>query len=121
MYSIQIIIDVNIITGALEDNPTSREFIGLLPLNLKLEDYNATEKIPYLPKKLSSKGASPGYDPKVGDITYYAPWGNLALFYKDFGYSEQLIKLGRITGGLEHLRFSSPKNVRIELSFEGLY
>jgi hypothetical protein len=116
MYRIQITIDGNKITGTLEDNPTSREFVSLLPLNLKLEDYSATEKISYLPKKLSSKDAPAGFDPDVGDITYYAPWGNLAIFYKDFGYSEKLIKLGRVTGGIEHLRFSGSKNAQVELA-----
>ncbi|MEH7502625.1 cyclophilin-like fold protein [Neobacillus drentensis] len=23
-------------------------------------------------------------DPSVGDFTYYSPWGNLAIFYRDF-------------------------------------
>jgi hypothetical protein len=32
----------------------------------------------------------------VGDITYYAPWGNLAIFYRDFGYSPGLVRLGHI-------------------------
>jgi hypothetical protein len=40
------------------------------------------------PRKLSTSGARPGSDPDVGDIAYYAPWGNLALFYRNFGYSE---------------------------------
>jgi Cyclophilin-like family len=39
-------------------------------------------------------GSMAGSDPSIGDIAYYAPWGNLALFYKDFGYSNGLITLG---------------------------
>jgi hypothetical protein len=49
-----------------------------------------------LPKELSTKDAPAGIDPSVGDIAYYASWGNLAIFYKDFGYSRGLVKLGRI-------------------------
>jgi hypothetical protein len=37
----------------------------------------------------------------VGDIAYYAPWGNLAIFYKDFGYSRGLVKLGRLDSSIE--------------------
>lgn len=52
----------------------------------------------------------------MGDFTYYAPWGNLALFYRDSAYSPGLIRLGRITGGLEYLAYSGSKQVKIELS-----
>jgi hypothetical protein len=58
-----------------------------------LKDDAATEKISDLPRKLSSADAPPGSDPDVGDFAYFAPWGNLALFYKDFGYSVGLVKL----------------------------
>jgi hypothetical protein len=91
---IRIKIEGTAITATLAGNETSRDFVALLPLTLTLKDYGTTEKISDLPKKLSTKDAPPGYDPSVGDITYYAPWGNLALFHKDFGYSSGLVKLG---------------------------
>ncbi|MGH8639209.1 MAG: cyclophilin-like fold protein, partial [Burkholderiales bacterium] len=96
--SMKIRIDVNgtPVTATLDDNETSRDFVSLLPLTLTLEDYNSTEKISNLPKKLSTKDAPAGINPSVGDIAYYAPWGNLAIFYKDFGYSRGLVKLGHI-------------------------
>jgi hypothetical protein len=86
------------------DNPTSRDFIAHLPLTTTFEDYARTEKISYLPKKLSTEKAPTGSEPSVGDFTYYAPWGNLAIFYKDFGYSNGLIKLGKIESGVEKLQ-----------------
>jgi hypothetical protein len=49
-----------------------------------LEDYAATEKITYLSRKLSTANSPAGSQPSSGDIAYYAPWGNLAFFYKDF-------------------------------------
>lgn len=45
-----------------------------IPCGLTLEDYNSTEKISNLAKKLSTKGAPAGIDPSAGDIAYYAPW-----------------------------------------------
>jgi len=101
-------------TASLIDSPTTRDFIALLPLTLKLEDYANTEKIAYLPKKLSTQGAPAGIDPDVGDITYYAPWGNLALFYRDFGYSPGLIRLGRFDAGIEALKAQSSIGAIIE-------
>ena len=103
------------ITASLIDNATTRDFISLLPMTLSLEDYNETEKISDLPRRLSTEGAPAGSDPSVGDITYYAPWGNLALFYRDFGYSRGLVRLGKIDDGIEALRRPGPLNVTIEL------
>jgi len=102
-------------TATLLDNPTARDFIALLPMTLTLEDYASTEKIVYLPKRLSTQGAPAGVDPDVGDITYYAPWGNLAIFYQDFGYSAGLIKLGRFDAGIEALDVRSSLNVAMEV------
>jgi hypothetical protein len=98
----------------LADNPTARDFHSMLPLTLTLDDYAATEKISYLSRKLSKDGAPAGIDPSIGDIAYYAPWGNLAIYYKDFGYSDGLIKLGTIDSGLEALKVSGSLEVRIE-------
>ncbi|WP_373232730.1 cyclophilin-like fold protein [Cohnella sp.] len=85
------------------DNPTSRDFLTRLPLTLTFEDYAETEKIVYLDNKLSTEDASSGSDPSVGDFAYFSPWGNLVLYYKDFGYSNGLIMLGKIESGMEEL------------------
>ena len=85
------------------DNPTSRDFLTLLPATIRVEDYAGTEKISYLPRTLSTQAAPAGSDPAAGDFTYYAPWGNLAIFYKDFGYSNGLVILGKIESGLENI------------------
>lgn len=87
----------------LHDNPTSRDLLGQLPLELELSDYAGTEKIAYLPNKLSSEGAPAGFEPSAGDVTYYAPWGNLAIFYRDFGFADGLVPLGVVESGLKEL------------------
>lgn len=114
--TMRISIDVNgtHLTATLDDNSTARDFMSLLPLTLTLEDYNATEKISDLPKKLSTSGAPAGIDPTTGDITYYAPWGNLAIFYKDFRYSTGLVRLGRIDSDLSALTRQGTLHVRID-------
>jgi hypothetical protein len=98
---IRIDVDDARLTATLDDTAAARDFVSLLPLTLTLEDYNRTEKISDLPKRLSTQDAPAGVDPSRGDIAYYAPWGNLAIFYKDFGYSRGLVKLGRIDSGVE--------------------
>lgn len=59
----------------MDDNPTSKDFLSLLPLTLTFEDYAGTEKISYPSNKLSTEEAPPGIDPAAGDFTYYAPRG----------------------------------------------
>lgn len=116
--SMRIDIDVEgaTITATLDDSPAARDFASLLPLTLTLEDYNSTEKIDYLPRRLSIEGAPAGFDPSPGDLTYYAPWGNLAIFYKDFGYSRGLVKLGAIVSGGEALDVPGSVKVTIRLA-----
>ncbi|MBW3115054.1 cyclophilin-like fold protein [Providencia rettgeri] len=115
VYLIEIRLDTQIIEAELEDSEMTRDFIRLLPLTVELADYSSTEKITYLPRKLLTGNTSSGIVPEVGDITYYAPWGNIAIFYQPFSYSSGLFKLGKITQGLEYLEFTSPKQAVIEL------
>lgn len=119
MYKVRVVIDGQVINASLEESKATRDFLAQLPLELELKDYSDTEKIAYLPRKLDTSDAPAGIDPDVGDVTYYAPWGNLAIFYQDFGYSPGLIKLGTVSTGLEHLRFSGAKSARIELVTSG--
>lgn len=41
--------------------------------------------------------------------------GHLAVFYEDFGYSEGLVKLGKIDSGVESLSRTGPFKVGFEL------
>jgi hypothetical protein len=111
---IRLIINGKTVSATLVDNPTSRDFLSLLPLTVTLEDYAAAEKITYLPRKLSTAGSPSGSDPSVGSLAYYAPWGNVALFYKDAPYAGGLIHLGRIDAGLETLSTPGALQARIE-------
>jgi len=113
---ITITIGDKVLTAMLNDNPTTRDFISLLPLTLTLDDYAGTEKVIKLSKKLSVKNSPSGSDPSVGDIAYYSPWGNLAFFYNDFGYSNGLIILGKIDSDMEVFKkHSGTVKVRIDL------
>lgn len=100
--------------ATLENSHASRDFAVMLPLSLTLSDYNGTEKIADLPARLSTDGTPDGISPEIGDITYYAPWGNLAIFYRGFPYSRGLVRLGRIEGDIKSLTDESDVRVRIE-------
>lgn len=85
----------------LDDNAASGALLARLPLDLTVEDFNGTEKIAMLPAKLTPGDAPDSCDPDVGSVTYYAPWGNLAIFYRDFRFSPGLVPLGRVESGME--------------------
>ena len=87
----------------LEDNATTRDFLTMLPTTLTFEDYAGSEKISYLTQDLSTADAPANYDPQVGDVTLYEPWGNLAIFYGDAGSSSGLVPMGHVESGLELL------------------
>lgn len=111
---INIDISGTTISGTLKgDSAAAADFYALLPLELTLTDYASTEKVSDLPKRLSTKGEPSGTAAKTGDITYYAPWGNLAIFHKDFGRASGLVKLGSLDSGLDLMRKSGPIDVTI--------
>jgi hypothetical protein len=112
---IKLTVGSDVYTATLNDSKAASDFISLLPMTLILEDYAGTEKISDLPERLSTSDSPDGTTASIGDITYYAPWGNLAIFYKDFGYAKGLIKFGRIDSGTEKLASNHGKfTVNIE-------
>ncbi|WP_104004382.1 cyclophilin-like fold protein [Marinobacterium lutimaris] len=111
---IRIVVAGQELPATLENNASAKAFAEMLPLDLKLDDYHGIEKVSDLPGSLPTHDAPAGIDPDVGDITLYAPWGNLAIFYRDFGYASGLVKLGRIEGGMAALSVKGSLNARIE-------
>lgn len=80
----------------LEDNPATRDFYAQLPLNLEFSDYVGKEKISNaLPKPLNTSGLN-GYEPQIGDLFYFTPWGNLGIFYAKQPFHSGLVRFGRI-------------------------
>ena len=104
------------ITATMEDNAAARDFLSRLPLEITLNDYNnMTEKIFYPDPALTTEGVTRGCAPTPGDITIYAPWGNVAIFCKSWSHSNALIKIGRIDGnGTEVLSIAGDIPVKIE-------
>ena len=104
------------ITATMEDNAAVRDFLSRLPLEVTLNDYNnTTEKIFYPDPALTTEGVARGCAPTPGDITIYAPWGNVAIFCKSWSHSNDLIKIGRIDGnGIEALTVTGDITVKIE-------
>ncbi len=102
-------------TATLEDNPSARDLFSMLPLDLKITDYSTNEKIAYLPRKLTEEGAGRFSNEAVGDLCYYAPWGNLAMFHGSYRWSRGLIRLGRLDQGAKPLLVRGEYPLRVEI------
>ncbi|MEU1480400.1 cyclophilin-like fold protein [Streptomyces sp. NPDC001668] len=101
---IRVTLDGHSVDATLNDSPAARDFVELLPLTLDLEDFHQTERIADLPRRLTTSGAPEPAAPKPGDLTYYAPWGNLALFYRDGDSANaDLLILGHIDADTDRL------------------
>ncbi|MEU0192278.1 cyclophilin-like fold protein [Streptomyces afghaniensis] len=101
---IRVTLDGRPVDATLNDSPAARDFAGLLPLSLDLEDFHQTERVADLPRRLTTSGAPEPAAPKAGDLAYYAPWGNLALFYRDGpSASADLLILGHIDADTDRL------------------
>lgn len=112
---IRLHLEGGVATATLDDTAAAREFAALLPLSLTLNDYAVVERIADLPQRLAAAGAPAGMAPAVGDLAYYAPWGNLAIFVSGGGpYARGLVRLGRVDAGLPALQRPGPLAVRIE-------
>ncbi|MFI5571884.1 cyclophilin-like fold protein [Streptomyces sp. NPDC051740] len=113
LMDIRVTLDGRPVDATLNDSPPARDFAELLPLTLDLEDFHGIERVADLPRRLDTDGAPEPAAAKIGDIAYYAPWGNLALFYQDGpAPSADLLVLGHLDVSAD--RLGSATRITIE-------
>jgi len=101
----------------LIDSGTARDFISLLPLTLTMNDLCRREKFANLPRMLSNEGKHK-HTYAVGEIAYWPPGPDLAIFYRhdDESIPEPgIIAIGKIRSGIEALNVRGPVKVTVEL------
>jgi hypothetical protein len=94
--------DGNTTVFELNNSQAARDLYAQLPLSIEVENYSDNEKIFYPPKKLDTTD-TPLADAKAGTLAYYAPWGNVIMFYSSFGSATGLYELGHAVSGSEHI------------------
>ncbi|MFZ7101412.1 MAG: cyclophilin-like fold protein [Peptococcaceae bacterium] len=92
----------NITVFELNDSQAAKELYAQLPLTIAVENYSTNEKIFYPPKKLAAT-KTPLADARLGTLAYYAPWGDVVMFYGSFGSASGLYELGNAVSGGEHI------------------
>ena len=87
----------------LNNSPAARDLYAQLPLSIIVENYGNNEKIFYPPEKLNISD-TPKADAQAGSLAYYAPWGDVVMFYVRFGSAAGLYELGHAISGSEYIR-----------------
>ncbi len=107
----------NHLVAMMDDNPTARDFVSMLPLTVTLRDFSPAEKVSDgLSKRLSKYGAPASGMGMTGDIAYYSPWGNLAFYRGQGPDAAGVIKIAKIISGIEILNQSGTVRATITLS-----
>jgi hypothetical protein len=104
------------LTASLEDNETARDLVSLLPLSLSMDDLFGREKYATLPRALSEH-APRTHRYEVGEIAYWSPSHDLAIYYRqdnDSIPSPGIIRLGRIDASADAFNVPGSVKVRIE-------
>lgn len=89
----------NVVIYELNDGMAAASLYEQLPLTIEVEDFSTNEKIFYPPQKLDTSD-SPLAQSGAGTLAYYAPWGDVVMFYGDYNENPSLYELGQaISGG----------------------
>jgi hypothetical protein len=105
-----------IITATLIDSKTTRDFISLLPLTLTMNDLFSREKFAHLPKAISTEGKR-SHSYEVGEIVYWSPGPDIAIYYRQDGEripEPGIIVIGKVDSGVETLNVRGSVKVTIE-------
>ncbi|MBK6019107.1 cyclophilin-like fold protein [Streptomyces sp. MBT53] len=114
---IRLTAGVTVLDAPLDDNATARDFASLLPLTLQMNDLFKREKYGHLPRSLTA-GGEPRFSYEVGDIAYWSPGPDIAVFYAHDGQSipdPGIIVLAEIGSGVDALKkYDGTVDVTIE-------
>ncbi len=97
----------------LNNSAAARDLYAQLPLSIPVNNYGSNEKIFYPPKKLDTIDTPQATAHEAGTLAYYAPWGDVVMFYDHFGSAAGLYTLGHAVSGTEHIHGMSG-TIRIE-------
>jgi hypothetical protein len=110
-----------VLTATLSDSEAARDFASLLPLTLTLNDLFRREKYAHLPRALS-EGGKRAHAYAIGDIAYWPPGPDVAIFYRQDGQripDPGIIVIGKVDSGVAALDGAGSVHVTIELMKRG--
>lgn len=99
----------------LFDTKAAQQFYNQLPLDLELTNFRDAQWMFYPPEKLEVTDAEAYNSGKKGELSYYQPWGDVFMLYKDFYAGDGMHRLGIPVDGINEIK-GMQGNVRIEKS-----
>lgn len=91
--------DGGVIVFELNDSSAADDLYAQLPLTTQIEDFSTNEKIFY-PEELDISD-TPQAGTEIGTLAYYAPWGDVVMFYEAYQANASLYELGYVVSGEE--------------------
>ncbi len=85
----------------LNASSPAKSLYDQLPLTVEVENYSDNEKIFY-PEKLDTSDPVDA-DAKKGTLAYFSPWGDVVMYYGDFGSYTGLYELGKAVSGEDEI------------------
>lgn len=116
VMKIRLTVNGKAITADLIESETTRDFVSLLPLTLTMNDLFGREKFGHLPRAIS-EGGKRTRTYEVGDVIYWSPGPDVAIFYRHDGPSipsPGIIVMGKIDSGVDALNVPGSVKVTIE-------
>lgn len=89
------------IVYALNDSPAAAQLYAQLPLTVEVEPFSDNE-MTFYPEALSVED-TPLSDGASGSLSYYAPWGDVVMFYAPCTPNNSLYELGTVVSGEENI------------------
>ena len=117
---IRLTIGNRALTATLIDSKTAQDFGSLLPLTLTMNDLFGREKFAHLPRAISTEGKRT-HTYEVGEIAYWSPGPDIAIFYRNDGEkipNPGIIVIGKSDSGVEAFNVPGSADVKIDLIHE---
>lgn len=87
----------------LYDTKAAEKLYEQLPLVLDTENFRNAQWMFYPPESLPVTADEAYHDGIKGELSYYEPWGDVVMFYKEFGSYNGLYELGQVISGGEYI------------------
>ena len=86
----------------LNSSSAVKSLLSLLPMTVDVEDYSSNEKIFYPAEELDTSDVIEGSG-GAGGLAYFSPWGNVVMYYDEFGEYPGLYILGEAIEGADQI------------------
>ena len=101
---VEITSGTNRATFQLYDTQAAKDFYAQLPLQLPLTNFRNAQWMFYPPHKLEVTDREAYHDGIKGELSYYAPWGDVFMLYEDFYAGDEMHRLGIGLSGIDQIK-----------------